>query len=100
MGPWPDPAGLFLCSHEVVKKNKKKWQKKKKMMNGLKKLMITAVKERKTDKKTTREMKRDVVALRVKPQKPLCCKVRRPAVVRLNPCNGLSSRCLSQLLPT
>ena len=42
----------------------------------------------------------DVVLLRVKPQKPLCCKVRRPAVVRQNPCDGVSSRHLSQLLPT
>ena len=35
---------------------------------------------------------RDVVALRVKPQKPLCCKVRRPAVVRSNPRDRVSTR--------
>ena len=42
----------------------------------------------------------DVMALQVKPQKLLCCKVRRPAIVRSNPCDGVSSRRLSQLLPT
>ena len=39
-----------------------------------------------------------VVALHVKPQKPLCCKVRRPAVVRSNPRDGVSTCCLSRQL--
>ena len=34
----------------------------------------------------------DVAALWVKLQKLLCCKVRRPGVVRSNPCDGGSSR--------
>ena len=42
----------------------------------------------------------DVVALQVIPQKPLCCKVRRPTVVRSNPGDGWRSHHLSQLLPT
>ena len=41
---------------------------------------------------------RDVVVLKL--QKPLYCKVRRPAVVRSNPRDGVSSRRLSQVLPT
>ena len=41
---------------------------------------------------------RDMVALWVKPQIPLCCKVGRTAVVRSNPRDGVSSRHLSQLL--
>ena len=43
---------------------------------------------------------KDVVVLWVKPLKPLCCKVRRPAVVRSNPRDGLSLCRLSQLLST
>ena len=42
---------------------------------------------------------RDMVVLRVKPQKPLCCKVGRPAVIRSNPRDGAPVACPSSCQP-
>ena len=63
----------------------------KRRLRGDRKALFNYLEGSHTEERQTSQSTK-VVALWAKPQKPLCCRVRRPEVVRSNPRDGVSSR--------